>query len=234
MDLTWVGYALGVILTLVVLLYLIWPNNPLFRMVIYAFIGIAAGYVAVLVVFQVLWPRIGNMVFSTNVVYNIIGLVTLVLGLLLFFKLSPRLSAIGTIPVAILAGIGGAVAVGGAVFGTLFGQMNGTFAQFPSIGAAFAQPEQFFTLLGGLLTLVGVICTLVYFQFSVPGTKETASTPEAAVRRALPLEIMAVVGQVFIGITLGSIFAGVFTAAISTLVERLGFIIDFVARLLQA
>jgi hypothetical protein len=40
------------------------------------------------------------------------------------------------------------------------------------------------------------------------------------------------IGQVFIAITLGVLFAGVFAAAMTALIERLSFIWSFLAKLL--
>jgi hypothetical protein len=74
--------------------------------------------------------------------------------------------------------------------------------------------------------LAGTVSTLAYFQFNV---RSRAAVPEQDenTRRAPALEVLALVGQAFIGITLGAMFAGVYTAAITALVERIGFLTDF-------
>lgn len=232
----------GLFLTLMVLVYLFAGDNALFRIVTYTFVGLASGYVTVLVLFQVLMPRFFNALRTGDLLVIGLGMVPFLLGLLLLFKLSPRLSAVGTLPMAILVGVGAAVAVGGAIFGTLFGQIAGTVNLFrlPE-GNAGAR------LLEGLFVLLGTISTLAYFQFGARrrpavAAAETAEPPSAeqpgenaapaSARRASALEVLAKVGQVFIGITLGAMFAGVYTAAITALIERLGFVIDTVSALL--
>jgi hypothetical protein len=213
-------------LTLMVFLYLIIGDNPLFRLVTYTFIGVASGYVAILVIFQVLLPRIASLVFSGETVLMVFGLIQLILGILLLTKLWQRTSFLGTIPMAILVGIGAAVTIGGAIFGTLFGQIVGTIGIFN-----MNQPgNPLVRLLEGVFVLIGTISTLAYFQFSVRSKAAASETEEPPARRALSLELLAKVGQVFIGITLGAMFAGVYTAAISAMIERIGFIFDVASR----
>lgn len=233
MDLTFIMELVGLFLTLMVMLYLFIGDNPLFRIVTYAFIGVAAGYVTVLVLFQVLIPRLLALVGSGNILFMGLGVISFLLGLLLFAKLSPRFSGVGTIPMAMLVGIGAAVAVGGAVFGTLGGQLLGTINLFNLKKGGDA-----FQLFEGLFILVGTISTLAYFQFGARSKAAAVTTPETAgeaestpaTRRDVFMEILSKVGQVFIGITLGAIFAGVYTAAISALIERIGFIWNIVLK----
>lgn len=225
---------LGLFLTISVLLYLFIGDNPMFRIVSYLFVGVASGYVFVLLLFQVLGPRLLQLVESGNLNLLAIGIVPFLLGALLFFKLWPRTSAIGSVPMAILVGVGAAVTVGGAVFGTLFGQIQNTFALFPTLGQVAGDVvDQGTLLLEGLFVLFGTIATLAYFQFGARarGTAAEAAlaasgtgvTPTTA-RRGFGLEALALAGQVFIGITLGAIFAGVYSAAITALIERINFI----------
>jgi hypothetical protein len=227
MDLTFTLELLGLFLTLMVLLYLFIGDNALFRIVTYSFIGVAAGYVLVLIIFQVLLPRIFTLLSSGNLAAIGIGIIPFVLGLLLLFKLSPRFSAIGTLPMAIIVGIGAAVAIGGAIFGTLAGQIGGTIGLFSQNQGGNVVTR----LLEGVFVLVGTISTLAYFQFSTRARAPIAEA-EAPVRRQAGLEVLAKVGQIFIGITLGAMFAGVYTAAISALIERIGFVIGVIMKLL--
>lgn len=232
MDLKLILESVGLFLTVMVLLYLLFGDNALFRIVTYSFIGVAAGYVAVVLLFQVMVPRLYSLYTSLATPGNLLlvglELIPFILGLLLFFKLSPRLSPVGTLPMAILVGIGAAVAIGGAIFGTISGQVSGTIGLFSAnrTGNSLAR------LIQGVFVLVGVISTLAYFQFSTRSRTEMPGT-EVVARRTAAMELLAKVGQVFIGITLGAMFAGVYTAAISALVERLGFSITTIQSLFQ-
>jgi hypothetical protein len=213
----WTSFAL----TVMVFLYLFIGDNALFRVVSYTFIGVAAGYVAVVILFNVLIPRLIVPLLNGQ----LLVLVPLLLGALLLFKLSPRLSYLGTWSMAVLVGVGAAVAVGGAIFGTLFGQVSGTMNLFPSVGQLGETPWDMWTaqLLEGLFMLVGTVSTLAYFQFGA------VNRPNQPVRRARAVEILATVGQVFIGITLGATFAGVYVASIAAFVERVSSMINVIA-----
>lgn len=217
----WTGFAL----TVMVLLYLFIGDNALFRIVSYTFVGVASGYVAVVIFFHVLIPRLIDPLLRGQ----LFALIPLLLGVLLLFKLSPHLAFLGTWSMAVLVGVGAAVAVGGAIFGTLFGQVSGTLSIFPQLGQLGPAMQQgaagdwLARLFEGLFVLVGTVSTLAYFQFGA------ANRPNQPARRARGIEILATIGQVFIGITLGATFAGVYVAAISAFVERLSTLINVLA-----
>ena len=62
--------------------------------------------------------------------------------------------------------------------------------------------------------------------------KATMHVPIATAREAC--EYAARIGQVFIAVTLGVLFAGVFSAALAAWVERWNFIVDFLTSLLSS
>jgi hypothetical protein len=228
MDVTFLLEIAGLFLTLVVLFYLIFGDNALFRLVTYTFIGVVAGYVVILVIFQVLLPRLSSLLISQEPVLVLIGVVEIVLGLMLFLKLWQRTSFLGALPMAILVGVGAAVTVGGSVFGTLFGQIGGTIGLFD----LQKNSDPLLSLLEGTFVLVGTVSTLAYFQFNVR-SKAALAEQDGKAGRAPVIKVLAVIGQVFIGITLGAMFAGVYTSALTALIERIGFIFNFISRFLQ-
>lgn len=213
----WTGFAL----TVMVFLYLFLGDNALFRVVAYTFVGVAAGYVAVVILFQVIIPRLIVPLLSGQLMV----LVPLLLGLLLLFKLSPRLSFIGTWSMAVLVGVGAAVAVGGAIFGTLFGQVTGTINLFPKLADLGQVSLDAWSgqLIEGLFMLVGTVTTLAYFQFGA------ANRPNQPVQRSRLVESLSTIGQVFIGITLGATFAGVYVASLAAFIERISAMINVIA-----
>jgi hypothetical protein len=220
MQTIWIGVAF--VLTLLVFSYLL-GDNFLFRLVTYLFVGVSAGYVFVLVLFQVVIPRLIEPLQTYGLVELLVFVaVPLILSALLLTKISPRLASLGTLPMAYLVGVGAAVAIGGAVFGTLLGQVSG-------VGQEVAHSQTPLDFLGGLIILVGAICTLVYFQFSANGPRQ--GQPGASAQRGMLVESLARIGQVFIGITLGALFAGVYAAALTALMERIGFIFNIIANL---
>ena len=220
-DLIWT--LAGFLLTLMVFSYVL-GDNFLFRLAMYIFVGVTAGYLATIVIYQVLWPRLILPVMASmgNLPGLLILLIPVLLSVLLALKVFPPLSKFGNIPMGFLVGLGAAVTIGGAVQGTLLGQINGSLNMFefqPGSGV-FGQ----FIL--GVIVLIGTITTLVYFQFSSGKTR--SETP----KRAVWVELLAGIGQIFIAITLGALFAGVYTAAMTALVDRVQFIQEVLSKLL--
>jgi hypothetical protein len=220
-DLVWT--LTGFLLTLLVFSY-IFGDNFLFRLAMYIFVGVTAGYLAVIVIYQLLWPRLLQpiLVSVTDFPKLIILLIPALLSVLLLFKISPSLSRLGNIPVGFLVGTGAAVTIGGAVIGTLFGQISGTLKMFDFQPGAGRLGQ----LLIGLIILFGTVTTLIYFHFSAG--KKGEDSP----KRPAWIELLAGIGQVFIAITLGALFAGVYIAAMTALVDRVNFIQEILSKLL--
>jgi len=211
--------AVGFLLTLMVLSYLI-GDNPLFRMALYLFVGTAAGYVASVAWHQVLWPKLLRPFIYGSSTDRLLTMVPLLLSILLVSKLSFRTARFGNPAMAFLVGAGAAVAIGGALLGTLFPQTRATLdAVHPGESEAWMQ-----TLAQGAIMVIGTVTTLIYFNFGA------RSTP-GGIKRSPIVNLFAWIGQFFIAITFGVLFAGVFTAALTALIERLTFIADFFASL---
>src|SRR5215471_1232620 len=104
--------------TILILSYLI-GDNPLFRIAIYIFVGVSAGYVAVVAWWQVLWPNLLVPLVTGSSTQKAALLVPLLLGGMLLMKSWPSLSRLGMPAMGLLVGAGAAVAMAGAVSGTL-------------------------------------------------------------------------------------------------------------------
>ncbi len=206
----------GAVLTLLVIVgYFLGENNVLFRLATYIFVGVAAGFVFIMVFYQVIVPRLIRPLTSGSFEQIVLTILPLVLSVLLVFKAFPNLSRLGNLSMAYLVGAGAAVAIGGAVLGTLITQARASINLFDmSTGGGIAR------LLDGVFILVGTLSTLLYFSFSARARRGAPPQQPVAVRAAGSL------GQVFIAITLGSLFAGVFTAALTALIERLDFLLS--------
>jgi hypothetical protein len=202
--------ALSFLFTILIFSYLL-GDNPLFRIGTYIFVGVTGGYVAAVAMWQVIYPRLLYPLANGDLRQKALLAIPLLLSGLLLMKAWPRLSPIGTPAAAYLAGVGAAVAIGGAAAGTLVPQALATINSFSLAGSSF--PLE--TLMNAGLVLVGVVTTLAYFHFSAQ------SLPDGSVRRFRPVEWLARAGGVFIAITLGVLFAGVFMASLSAFVERI-------------
>lgn len=224
-----IGGMLGFLFTILILSYLI-GDNPLFRIAVYIFVGVASGYVASVVVWQVFIPRLLMPTFSALQTLSLAEGVYLLfpwLGVLfIFMKISPGMSGAARITMAFLVGAGAAVTLVGALTGTLLPQV-GAAIDFFDLKAAAARNVGALEVMGnGLILMLGTVTSLAYFHF---GARPKA---DGSVRRFAPIEFLAMAGRMFIGITLGAIFAGVYAAALTALIERVTALVTFVNDLL--
>ena len=218
------------IITILILSYLV-GDNPLFRAAVYIFVGAAAGYVAAVAWNEVIHPMLVLPIRSRVAFADLTQAIRIVIPLLgsalLLFKVSPRLSGLGQLPMAYLVGVGAAVTIGGAVLGTLFPQISATLDNF-DVALAVARNIDPVVMLGqGILVLIGVIGTLGYFHF---GATQKA---DGSVRRNVLVTILTWVGRVYIAITFGVLFAGVYMAALTALIERIDSMRNFIIQLMQ-
>lgn len=124
---------------------------------------------------------------------------------------------------AFLVGVGAAIAIGGAITGTLFPQAQAAMNQLDSARLLqdAAPNTAFGDLLGGFVSIFVTVLTLIYFHFSTL-QKDSPS------QRPAWLENLALVGQFFIALTFGVVFAGVYTSALTALIDRLNALIEYV------
>lgn len=220
--------AISFLFTLLILSY-VFGDNPLFRIGTYVFVGASAGYIAAVAWWQVLWPRLIQPLVSGSVPMMQKGLLLVpLLGvLLLFMKISPRLTGMGSIVMAFLVGVGAAVTLAGALTGTLMPQVLGTINAF-DMTLVRGKDTSFFieAIVNAVVILSGTVFTISYFHF---GARRKA---DGSMRRLSLIELSAWIGRVFIGITLGAVFAGVYAAALTAMIERLSSLINFIGTFL--
>lgn len=220
---------LSFLFTLLILSYLI-GDNPLFRVAVYIFVGVSSGYIAAVVWWQVLVPRLFNPLISALASGSIAALVFTFVPLLgtalILMKVSPRLAGMGRVAMAFIVGVGAAVTIAGALTGTFLPQVTGTINSFDMVAASSQNIPAIEAMFNGAFILAGTVFTLIYFHF---GARAKA---DGSMQRFQPIEILGWVGNIFIGITLGAIFAGVYAAALTALIERISSLINFVGTFL--
>ncbi len=134
-------------------------------------------------------------------------------------KISPRLNKLGNPAIAYLVGVGAASAIGGAVVGTIFPQTSASINVFVENN-----------IFDALLILVGTLTTLLYFQFGIRRKNSEDDVP----RRPVWLDMIGKVGQLFIAVTFGALFSGVYLAAIMALIERASYIWNLIQSMFLA
>jgi hypothetical protein len=205
------GLVAGAVLTLLIFSYLL-GDNPLYRLALHLFVGALLGYSFGIVLRDVL----RNMVLAQLSTDPLAVVVPLVLGILLLFKGFPRQAYVGNLSIAYLVGVGTAVALSGALLGTLVPQIGATGHALSrtSLGSFRAG------LLDGLLIVVGTVCTLMISTFAARKQQGLAGVWSQIVRLA------SGVGRTFLTVALGVAFAGALTASLSIFIGRLQYLID--------
>jgi hypothetical protein len=222
MSIDQIGLIVGAVLSLIILSYLI-GDNFLYRFVTHVLVGVGAAYIVVIVVADVLVPQMVQPIvqFKQMLENNQPGPIViagfgLVGCILLLFKGFPRLAGGGNIPIGYLVGVGAAVALGGALFGTLSAQIIAA-AQVP---AAIGDKDAAVKILLGVLALAGTLATLISFGFY-------------RVARGGLLSGVNAIGRFFLSAALGATFALVYVASVSLLIDRVQAIADVVNMLLK-
>jgi hypothetical protein len=195
------GLLLGFVLTLFVYSY-IWRDNPLYRLAVHLLVGVSAAYAAVIVtqtVFLPIWEEINQ-----PAALSIAWIVPFFLAFLLLLKLIRPLAWLGNSAVALLVGVGAAVALIGAISGTLL----------PQITAAY--PDAATGILVALLT----VTVLLYFHFT------GHLTADGQVIMPVWQRYAATAGRAVIMITFAALFAGLLNTSIALLAGRVVFFVN--------
>lgn len=227
-----IGAIIGFLLTVMVLSYII-GDNFLFRLAIHIFIGVASGYAAILVLFNVVWHQVLVPVLQIFNSGKTDGLLTyaihvapaVVLGIWMMTKLSPRVSRWGTPVLAFLTGVGAATVVAGAVRGTIFPQVGASINVLNQQSIPAVSNSLVGWFINGLIIMTGTVTTLIYFQFGVKRQKEGVPA-----QRSVFLDYLSTIGQGFIIVTLGVLFSGVYLAALAALIDRIRFLWEVILR----
>lgn len=223
-TLDFVGTLVAGLLTVMVLSYVL-GDNLLFRTAVHLFIGVAAGYAGAIALRNVLWPRLVLPVLTAGIgAVTTTMILSWALVLMLALKAWPATARWGSLPMALMVGVGAALVVGGAITGTLVPQ---TLAAMDTLDPRAVSPLTNETglerMINVLILLVGTISTLIYFRF----TARRGPTGDATQSRLVTW--VGHVGRGFIALTFGVMFAGALAAALTVLAERVQFLIGIFA-----
>ncbi len=218
--------AIAFLLTLLVFSYIL-GDNPFYRFALHLFVGVAAGYTGTVVIREVLKPQLfdgwGSAIEAYTVNNNVTPLVGLILlmllSVLILLKLSSRLAPVGNTAIAFVVGVGAAVAVAGAITGTLFPQVKASWAN-PFVSAA---PLDVFNT---LLILLSTLLAFMYFFYS------GRALPGGKVERPVPIKALAFGGQIVITVTLAALYVGALAASLALFIERVTSLYTFIVGLM--
>lgn len=211
---------IGVALTVMVFSYIL-GDRLFFGIATHILIGVSAGFLALVVIQKIILPYLVTPLANVTDPGFLLALVPLALSILLVLMLFRRGTQAGAIPLAFLGGVLAALAIIGVTRGTLAPQILSMIGRFePGKLMHEAQP-QWSAIVEALMILLGVISVL--FAFHHRGQAKAGE-----VVRPIFLQGIGSIGQIFIGITFGALFVGLFSTALIALISSLSDIIYFI------
>lgn len=211
-----VAGVLGLLLTIMVFSYLA-GDKFFFRLAMNLLIGVGAGYAAALIIQLVIIPHLVKPLLtgSGNVFYLSLAMCAFIALLLTAFF--GRFRQVARLPLAFLIGLIAAVSIFGLARGSLAPQLLAIVNRFsPELLYKESLPD-WLALVKAAAMLIGVIAVLLYFDHRVGRGQANSNLP-------LLSENTIGVGRIFIGISFGAIFAGVFATALVALLGRIAWI----------
>lgn len=198
------GLIIGFTLTLMIYSYII-GDNPLFRLGVNILVGVSGGYAGVVVLRTIILPVFAQFRANPFSIDSLLWLVPILLALLLILQRLPGFAWLGDNALALLIGVGSAVALLGAITGTLLPQIL-NFGDNLNL-----------SLLESIVVAVLTVCTLLTFYF----TGQKTETGEW--KRPLWLRSIAPIGQTVLMITFGFLFATIISTSLVLLTERIDY-----------
>ncbi len=197
------GIALSFVLTLAIFSYLL-GDNWLYRLAVAVFVGVSAAFISSVTLQSVILP----LTRETEPILLIVFLgVPLLLVLLLILKPIRWLRPFAALALAFLIAVGAAVALVGALTGTLIPIVADT--------AAVEFGGEPLEIVNSILLVIGVVTSLLYFQYIARERRD------GSISRGRIVQGLAVIGEGFIAITLGALFGTAILTSLSILVGQL-------------
>ena len=202
-------------LTLAIFSRIFRPNQA-FRWASHLLLGLGAGYTAAIVLKQVLLPT-----FSLNELTQPVHLVLILTAtalsalLTLRFAAKPEIRAWGLLPLGLISGVGGALALAGAMRGSLLPQLMAT--------SQINFSERHFVL-NALGIAVATLTSLGVLLYLLPGLDEHRSTDESKKWIAWLLYGWRLWGYWILMLALGALLASTAGARITLLIERVQYL----------
>ena len=205
------GIWIAALLTLAIYSFL-YRDNPFYRFAEHLFVGMTVGYGIARAVHQGFLPLAWTPLWGALSGESYAGFVKLIpicIGLLFFARLTPRHTWLVAYPIAILIGFSSGAMIPNALQASIFEQTRGTIEPFAAMHAGTLSAGEIF---GAILMVIGVICTLTYFFFSVEHRGVVGGVSK--------------VGIAFLMIGFGSAFGNTVMGRVALLIQRVDFLLN--------
>lgn len=196
------------LITIAVLSYML-GDNPAFRLAMHILVGVGATYVLAIAYEQVLRPSLIDPIIDPNSNLKVFALFGWLGCIFLLSKLLKRAAGLGDVAVGYMIGVGTALALAGALVGTLGPQTLDAVAPLTQGGA----------IIPNVLVLISTLVVLLSFRYRRVAARSMAG-------------YMTRLGHAFLYVAFGATFALVFIANASVLVSVVQSIADTLSALI--
>lgn len=192
-----IGLWIAAGLTLCVYSFL-YKDNPFYKFAEHLFVGVSAGYGIAIMYHKLILRLIWEPMWIEK---NFIVLIPAAIGLLMFARFIPKYRWLIRWPLAFMIGVGTGAAIPRAMQASIFEQMRASLQPFTwNLGT-----------INLVIIFVGVLCTLIYFFFSV--------------EHKGPVGVASKIGIFFLMVSFGAGFGYTVMARISLLIGRIYFLL---------
>lgn len=207
------GSLLATVLTLAIFSRAFGANKA-FRWASYLLLGMGAGYVAAIALKQVLLPAFSSTALRIPLQFGV-ALSVVVLTALLLLRMAPKpaIRAWGLLPLGLMAGVGGALALAGAMRGTLLPQLM-------AVNQLHLHLTPRFPVMDALSVVIATLTSLGVLLFLLPGLDEKDAPGEDQPAVIKVLQGWRLWGYWALMLALGALLASTAGARITLLIDR--------------
>lgn len=193
-----IGVWIAALLTLAIYSFL-YKDNPFYKLAENIFVGVSAGYWAVILWHDFARPNLFAPLFQGRLIY----LIPIIMGLLMFTTFFPKITWLVRIPLTFTMGVAMSVTILQYMQGDIIPQLQATILPLRGV--------PILTAFSNILIIVGVLSTLVYFYFSH--------------EHKGALGLIAKIGIWFMMVSFGASFGYTIMARVSLLIGRMYFLL---------
>ena len=199
--------TIGALLTLCIFSFL-WRDNPAYKFAEHLFVGISLGYTISITWSSTVYPDLFQPLFMSplsevSIGHKLLLIVPLLLGIMYFTAFIPKVGWVMRVPMGFIMGWGMGVWIPATVQTTLIKQIQGSLLTPTML-------TKWHLIVFGVISLVGVVCSVIYFFFS----REHKGA----------LKLASETGIIFLMVGFGASFGYTVMSRMSLLIGRLQFL----------
>ncbi|HHW19382.1 MAG TPA: hypothetical protein GXX30_10935 [Firmicutes bacterium] len=181
----------------------LYKENPFFRVCEHLYLGLSLAHLAVMG-----WTNVRDLGFKELGKGNVLVLIPMVLGVLLFTRFSPKNSWLSRYSLAYLMGVAGAVTITGVIDAGIISQIRGAITPLTSFDSVVA--------------LICNVTAITVFFFIIGSTSKTQQGKNWWFERLIRWS--STVGRFVLMISFGAVFGTTIMARLGLFIPRLRFL----------